>query len=184
MPSDSGSAENVVKPVSFTRLPAGKIKEFVGRPNRTGARGEIEFDPVFVGVKPGVEQEGFQSHQATSGQIDVAGEDPANLACHSILTLSLRPGTRRHDARRVVTRKAELSPSCKTLVQSLHAGRRHLRELTLRAVLELLVPGHLDGFELALVGSLGIAGKAGEFGHVTMQIGEADSEWIEFRMGF
>ena len=64
--------------VTLARLLATEIEELVGCPHRTGARSEIELDPMFVGVEPGVEQEGFQSHQATAGQLDVAGEDPAN----------------------------------------------------------------------------------------------------------
>ena len=46
------------------------------------------------------------------------------------------------------------------------------------------MPGHLDGFQLALVRCLWIAGKAGEFGHITVQVCEADRERIDFRMSF
>src|ERR1039457_805110 len=62
------------------------------------------------------------------------------------------------------------------------AGRRP--SLPDRAVLEFFVPSHLDGFELALVGCPRIALKVGQFGHVTMQVGEADGEGIEFGMNF
>jgi hypothetical protein len=60
--------------VTLARLFAGKIKQFVGRPNRTCARGEIEFDLVFIGVKPGVKQERFQSHGGDLATDRRAGE--------------------------------------------------------------------------------------------------------------
>ena len=47
------------------------------------------------------------------------------------------------------------------------------------SVLELLVPGHLDGFELRLVRLGRVVGEAFELGHVAVQVGEADRERIE-----
>jgi hypothetical protein len=38
--------------VTLARLLATEIEELAGCPNRTGARGEIELDPVLVGVAP------------------------------------------------------------------------------------------------------------------------------------
>ena len=46
------------------------------------------------------------------------------------------------------------------------------------------MPRHLDGFQLAFVGSSGITFEIGQFGHVAMQVGETDGERIEFGMYF
>ena len=56
--------------VTLARLFAAQVEEFVGSPGGAGASGKIEFDAVFVGVEPGVEQKGLQAHEVTSGQID------------------------------------------------------------------------------------------------------------------
>src|SRR5258708_892984 len=45
--------------------------------------------------------------------------------------------------------------------------------------LPLLVPGHLDGFELALGGLLRVVAEVGELGYPFMQVREADFEWID-----
>ena len=49
-------------------------------------------------------------------------------------------------------------------------------------VLKFFVPGHLDGFELAFIRKLGIAGKTRKLGDPLVQVGEADSEGIEAGM--
>ena len=46
------------------------------------------------------------------------------------------------------------------------------------------MPRHLDGFELAFVGSCGIALEIRQFSHVAVQVGEADGERIELGMDF
>ena len=46
------------------------------------------------------------------------------------------------------------------------------------AVLKFFVPGHLDGFEFAFVGGLGVAGETGELGDPFVHVGEADGERI------
>ena len=56
--------------------------------------------------------------------------------------------------------------------------------LPLRAILKFFVPRHLDGFELAFVGSCRIAFEIGQFGYVAVQIGEAYGERIELGMDF
>src|SRR2546428_9677851 len=60
------------------------------------------------------------------------------------------------------------------------AGSKRLDRLSL-AVLEFLVPGHLDGFELGFVGGGGVAGEAGELGDPLVKIGEADGKRIGVR---
>jgi len=49
------------------------------------------------------------------------------------------------------------------------------------AIFEFLVPGHLDGFELAFVGKFGVAGEAGEVQDPFVEIGESDRERVEIR---
>ena len=49
-------------------------------------------------------------------------------------------------------------------------------------ILELLVPSHLDGFELTFTRLLRIIGELGKFGHVAMQVGIAHRQRIETRM--
>src|SRR5229473_165541 len=56
---------------------------------------------------------------------------------------------------------------------------KEAEELSL-AVLELFVPGHLDGFELGFVGGGRVAGEAGEFGDPFVHVGEADGERVGF----
>src|SRR5260370_27536883 len=51
-------------------------------------------------------------------------------------------------------------------------------ELSSEAVLVFLVPGHLDGFELAFVGEFGVAGEAVKFADPFVKIGEADGERV------
>src|SRR5260370_41302065 len=51
-------------------------------------------------------------------------------------------------------------------------------ELSSLAVLVFLVPGHLDGFELAFVGEFGVAGEAGKLADPFVKIGEADGERV------
>jgi hypothetical protein len=51
----------------------------------------------------------------------------------------------------------------------------------LLAIFPLFVPGHLDGFELALVGFLRIAGETGEFRNPFVHVREADRERIHIR---
>ena len=63
-------------------------------------------------------------------------------------------------------------------------ARSTLARLGLGAVLEFFMPRHLDGFELAFVGSCGIALEIRQFSHVAVQVGEADGEGIDFRMSF
>src|SRR5580704_10743925 len=50
------------------------------------------------------------------------------------------------------------------------------------AVLEFLVPCHLNGFELGFVGGLRIARKAGELDDPFVHVGEADGERIDVGM--
>src|SRR6266849_4392702 len=50
------------------------------------------------------------------------------------------------------------------------------------AVQEFLVPGHLDGFELGLVGGRWVAGKTGKFSDPFVHVGEAHSQGIGVRM--
>ena len=57
-------------------------------------------------------------------------------------------------------------------------------DLPLRSILELFVPRHLDGFELAFVGGSGVAFEVGELGDVFVQVGEANGEGIELGMYF
>ena len=52
------------------------------------------------------------------------------------------------------------------------------------AILDFLVPGHLDRFQLAFVGGFGIADKVRQFGDVAVQVGEAHGERIEFGISF
>src|SRR6266850_3141114 len=49
------------------------------------------------------------------------------------------------------------------------------------AVQEFLVPGHLDSFELRLVGGRGVAGKTREFGDPFVHVGETDGQRIGVR---
>src|SRR5947208_15245882 len=49
------------------------------------------------------------------------------------------------------------------------------------AVLEFLVPGHLDGFELGFVGGGGIAGEARELRDPFVHVREANGERIDVR---
>src|SRR5690242_4069561 len=46
------------------------------------------------------------------------------------------------------------------------------------AVLEFFVPGHLNGFELAFVGSLRVTGKTWELGDPLVHVRKADGERI------
>src|SRR5208337_1680129 len=50
--------------------------------------------------------------------------------------------------------------------------------LSLR-VLELFMPGHLDGFKPRLVRLCRVVGKTFQFGDVAMQIGEADRQRVQ-----
>src|SRR5271154_807509 len=52
--------------------------------------------------------------------------------------------------------------------------------LPLRSIQNLVVPRHLDGFQLAFGRLLGIVLELGEFGHITMQVGEPHCQGIEF----
>src|SRR5208282_1667625 len=66
-----GTAEShFVIQVTLARGFAAEVEEFVGSPSGAGASGEIEFDAVFVGVEPSIEQKGLQAHEVTSEQID------------------------------------------------------------------------------------------------------------------
>ena len=40
------------------------------------------------------------------------------------------------------------------------------------------MPGHLDGFELALVGFGGVVGEIVQLGHVLMQVGEPHGQRV------
>jgi len=54
--------------------------------------------------------------------------------------------------------------------------------LRLGSVEKLVVPGHLDGFELAFGGALGIVFELGQCGYIAMQIGETDRQRLELGM--
>src|SRR5579872_4351930 len=76
-----------------------------------------------------------------------------------------------------------LSQECKNAA-SVRGTLQAARGSGLGAVLELFVPRHLDGFELAFVRRFGIASEIGQFGHVAMQVREAHRERVDFRMCF
>ena len=66
------------------------------------------------------------------------------------------------------------------------ASRAFLIEaaLSLGSIQEFRVPCHLDGFQFALGGFLGIVFEFRQFGHVAMQLGKAHSQRIGLRMLF
>ena len=44
------------------------------------------------------------------------------------------------------------------------------------------MPSHLDRFQLGLIRFRGIVFEVRKRGHIFMQVGETDREWVEFRM--
>ena len=73
-------------------------------------------------------------------------------------------------------------PRCKPIMADFSGLRDPPAESSLGlAVLEFFVPGHLDSFELGLVGGGGIAREAGELGDPFVHVGKADGERIDVR---
>src|SRR5712692_9734490 len=64
------------------------------------------------------------------------------------------------------------------MTEGSESGGSHRKESASLAVLVLLVPGHLDGFEFAFVGELGVAGEAVKLADASVKIGEADGERV------
>jgi hypothetical protein len=62
--------------------------------------------------------------------------------------------------------------------------RPTLDDLSLRAVLKLLVPGHLNRLKLAFVRSGRISLEVWQCDHVAVQVGEADRKRVKLRMNF
>jgi hypothetical protein len=69
--------------------------------------------------------------------------------------------------------RGSLHLACDAIEERALTGRPH------GSILPLLVPRHLDSFELGFVGRFGVVDERRQFGYVTIEIGEANLQRIQ-----
>jgi hypothetical protein len=76
--ASGATVDQLVVQKTVLRSVVGESENVADAPNRSGARGEVEFRDVFVLVEPGIQQEGLELHTSTPKKKSVLIVDTAS----------------------------------------------------------------------------------------------------------